>query len=69
MIKTFSTMIERYNQKFKKDLWQKIDSEDLIVNYFFDPGNQVFINIETIMEVLAVSAVKHSILFDRMFLL
>ena len=46
-------------KSLNKEQLQKIDSKELILN-FFDPRNQLFKNIEMIMEALAVSAVKHS---------
>lgn len=46
-------------KSFTKEQLTKIDSKDLI-QQFFDPENQLFKNIEMIMEAIAVSSVKYS---------
>ena len=62
MKQQFRVFLERLSimtEKIKKPELSKTDSKELI-KQFFDPSNELFKDIEMIMECMAVSAVKHS---------
>ena len=62
MKQQFRVFLERLSimtEKIKEPELSKTDSKELI-KQFFDPSNELFKDIEMIMECMVVSAVKHS---------